>query len=246
MRPILTALVVLGLAHPAAAELSLLTTGAFHPVAEAIVHQFEAAGGERVRITTATAGGALSRVKGGEAFDVVVITPGAIDQLIADGILAPGSRVDVAKVGIGIAVPSGTPAPDISTPEAVRALLLAAPHVAIVDPASGGSSGIYLIGLFDRWGIGAEMAAKLVKVQGGRAAERLATGEATVALQQVSELVGVPGAQFVGTLPPAVQSTTTYSAGLPVKAAPGARGLLAALTSAEARAAVASKGMEVP
>ena len=185
------------------------------------------------------------RVKAGQAFDIVVLTPSGIDGLIADGLVTPGSRVDVAQVGVGVAVRDGAPLPDIGTTAAFRAMLLAAPAVAIVDPASGGTSGIYLTALFDRLGIGDAMRPKLVRVNGGQAAARVADGSATVALQQLSEL-DLPGVHIVGPLPPEVQSITVYSAGLRVGAPEDARRLLSSFTGPEAEAVIRSKGMTQP
>ena len=228
-------------AQPAAAELTLLSTGAFRSVGTALSARFPTP----VTIEADTVGGVLKRVKAGQAFDVVVLTPAGIDGLIADGVLAPGSRVDVAQVGVGVAVRDGAHLPDIGSTEAFRALMLSAPAVAIVDPASGGTSGIYLTALFDRLGIGDAMRPKLVRVQGGQAATRVADGSATVALQQLSEL-DVPGVRIVGPLPADIQSITVYSAGLRAGAAEEARRLLSSFTGPEAETVIRSKGMTVP
>ena len=241
IRPLLAALL---LAWPAAAEVRLLGTGAFQGVAEALIARSMVNGGETVMPVFDTAGGALRRVRAGEAFDVVIITPTAIDGLIADGVLA-GPRIDLARVGIGVAVPTGAPHPDISSEATLRATLLAARSVAIVDPAAGGSSGIYLAGLFERWGIMDAMAPKLVLVPGGRAATRLATGEASIALQQLSEL-DVPGAEIVGPLPDAVQNVTVYSAALRPAAPDAARQLLTSMTGPEAETVIQARGMQRP
>ncbi len=228
-----------------AADYTLLTTGAFKQAALALVAQFEV-GGDHVTIETDTAGGVLRRIKAGHGADVVIVTPNVIDGLIADGTLTPGSRRDVAQVGIGVAVADGAPRPDLSSAESFRAALLAAPSVAIVDPASGGSSGIYLTALFERMGIADAMAAKLVRVNGGLAATAVADGRASMALQQVSELLTTPGVAFVGPLPDAVQNVTVYSAGLQMHASAGADRLLASLTGPSAAHIIITKGMRTP
>jgi len=235
------------LSRPAgAADFTLLTTGAFKQAALALVAGFEAGSGDHVTIEADTAGGVLRRIKSGHGADVVIVTPAVIDGLITDGALVPGSRRDVAQVGIGVAVRAGGPRPDLSSAERFRAALLAAPAVAIVDPASGGSSGIYLTALFVRLGIADAMAIKLVRVNAGLAASAVADGRASMALQQVSELLTTPGVEFVGPLPDSVQNVTVYSAGLSAHAAEGSDRLLSALTGPTAAAVVRSKGMSSP
>ncbi len=241
MRAMGLAIAMMMTAHPAMAEVRLLSTGAFKSVATALSARFPTP----VAIEADTVGGVLKRVKAGQPFDIVVLTPAGIDGLIADGVVAPGSRVDVAQVGVGVAVRDGAPVPDIGSTAAFRALLLAAPAVAIVDPASGGTSGIYLTALFDRLGIGEQMRPKLVRVQGGQAAARVADGSATVALQQMSEL-DLPGVHIVGPLPADIQSITVYSAGLRTGAPEEARRLLSSFAGPEAEATIRSKGMTRP
>ena len=131
------ALVLAFAALPAhAAEIDMLCTGATKAVVEAMVRQFEAATGHKVKLTADTAGGATRRVEAGEAYDVVVIVPAAIDALIAKGKLAAGSRSDIASVGIGVGVRENERSPDISTVESFTAALRAARAIAYVDPAA--------------------------------------------------------------------------------------------------------------
>jgi len=143
------ALFWLALAQPgAAAELKVLSAGAFKQVVLALVPDFERQTGHKVTVDNDTAGGLTKRIEAGEVFDVAVITPRAVDDLIAKGKIVPGSRIALATVGIGVVVKEGAPRPDISTLEAFKNALLAAKTVAYIDPASGGSSGIYLDKLF--------------------------------------------------------------------------------------------------
>src|SRR5215475_14957036 len=129
-----------------AAEIKVLTAGAFKQVLVALVPDFEKATGHKVVVDNDTAGALARRIKGGEAFDVAIITPGAIDDLAKDGKVVAGSRANLARVGIGVMVREGAPRPDISTVEAFKRAVLEAKTVAYIDPASGGSSGIYLAG----------------------------------------------------------------------------------------------------
>lgn len=231
----------------AQAEVAVLTTGAFKAVAVAVAGPFQAEAGQPVRITNDTAGGVLRTVRGGAPFDVVILTAEALRTLADEGKIVADSRVDLARVGIGVAVRDGAVKPDISTAAAFRTALLAAPRVAIIDPAVGGTSGIYLMQLFDRLSIGPQMRARLVLVPGGLTADRIADGTADMALQQISEL-GVPGAQFVGPLPDEVQTYTTYSGaiGSAAKEPEQARAFLHALTGPEAGKALVERGMAKP
>lgn len=231
----------------AQADVTVLTTGAFKAVAAAVAAPFEAEAGQPVRITNDTAGGVLQMVRSGAAFDVVVLTAAALRTLADEGKVVSESQVALARVGVGVAVRAGAAKPDISTAAAFRAALLAAPRVAIIDPAAGGTSGIYLMQLFDRLSIGPQMRAKLVLVPGGLTADRVADGTADMAVQQISEL-GVPGTQFVGPLPDEVQTYTTYSGaiGAAAKEPEQARAYLRALAGPEAGKVLAERGMMRP
>jgi molybdate transport system substrate-binding protein len=229
-----------------AADLKLLTTGAFKQVALAVVQDFEKRTGHKVTVDNDTAGGVAKRVEGGEAFDVAIITPKAIDDLITAGKMAPGSRVSLAEVGVGIVVKEGAPKPDISTVEAFKTALLNAKSVAYIDPASGGSSGIYIDKLLDRLGIAQQVRPKAKLKNGGYVADLIVSGEAELGIHQISEIVPVKGATLVGPLPKEIQNVTVYAAGLsaPSKDNAAAKALLDALHGAEAAAILQSKGMQ--
>src|SRR5262249_35886576 len=133
-----------GVAPGSAAEVRVLTAGAFKQVVLALVPDFEKQTGNKVIVDNDTAGGLQKRIESGEAFDVAIITPTIVDALAASGKIAPNSRVNLATVSIGVVVKEGAPKPDIGTVEAFKNALLAAKSVAYIDPASGGSSGIYV------------------------------------------------------------------------------------------------------
>lgn len=237
------------LAAPArAAEITLLTTGAYKPVAAVLVPRFEQRTGHKVTIRNATAGAVAQAIRDGARADLVVLTPGGLDALIREGRLSGAQPVPLAKVGIGVAIRDGTPVPDIATLAGFREALLRARAVAMVDPASGGSSGIYLAQLFDRLGIAEQMKGKLVLVRGGLAASRLVSGEADLALQQTSELLAVPGVRVAGPLPAEVQNFTVYAGVVPAGAgqAEAAASLLRDLAGPEAGPVLAQKGMASP
>jgi molybdate transport system substrate-binding protein len=245
----LAAAAVLAGAGPAlAAEIKVLTTGAARPVVVELLPEFEKATGHKVSIDNATAGALAKRIEGGEAFDVAIITPKLIDGLIEKGKIASGSRVDLATVGIGVAVKEGAPLPDIKTVEAFKRMLLEAKSVAYIDPKSGGSSGIYFDGLIDRMGIGDQIRAKAKLKQGGHVADLIASGEAEVAVHQISEILPVKGVVLVGPLPADIQNTTVYTAGLgsAAKEPAAAKALIDHVAGPAAIPILKAKGMEKP
>lgn len=151
------------------------------------------------------------RVQAGEAVDVVVLAAAAIDKLMAEGKLAQGSRVDIARSGIGMAVRAGAPRPDIGSGEAVKAAVLAARTLGY----STGPSGSYLVGLFERWGIDAQVATRIVQAPPGvPVASLVARGDVELGFQQLSELMHVPGIDVLGALPDEIQSITVFCAAL--------------------------------
>ena len=231
-------------AAAAAAELKVLTTGAFKQVVVALAPEFEARTGHKLEIVNDTAGAVARRIGGGEAFDVVVLTPGPLGTLAAAGRVDASTVTQLARVAIGVAVKAGSPAPAIGTVEQFREAVLQANKVAYIDPAAGGSSGIYLAGLFQRMGIADAVRPKAVLVPGGLVAERLVTGEADLAIHQVSEILPVAGATLVGLLPAEIQNYTSYSGAVASGStqAAAARAFLATL--AAGGATIRAKGME--
>lgn len=228
-----------------AAEIKVLTAGAFKAVLVALAPEFEK-DGHKLVIENDTAGGLVRRVEGGEAFDVAIITPSAIDELIAKGKVAPGTRVNLAKVGIGVMVKEGAAKPDISSVKGFQDALLAAKSISYVDPASGGSSGIYLAGLFEKLGIADALKNKTRLKKGGLVADLVTGGEAELGMQQVSEIIPVKGVTLVGLLPAEVQSYTTYAAGIGANAkdSGAAQALVKFLSGPQAKTVLAAKGME--
>ena len=231
-----------------AVEIKVLSAGAIKPVIAAALPEFERRSGHKVTIENDTAGGLARRVRAGEKFDLLVMPLPGLQQLAGEGAVAAVGLQPLARVGIGVAVKQGAPAPAIGSTDDFRAALLAARKVAYIDPAAGGSSGIYLSQLFERMGIADQIQAKAVLVPGGLVAQRLVTGEADMAVHQISEILAVPGATLVGPLPAQVQNYTVYAMALSARsdAAEAARELLAALAGAPLRAQLAAFGMEPP
>ena len=235
-------------AHPADADITILTAGAYKPVLRDLAAAFEARSGETLIISNDTAGGVAARVARGEEIDVAILPMGGLDTLAQKGKIVAGTSVKLAKSGIGVVVKKGAPVPDISTVEAFKAVLLAAPSIAYIDPASGGSSGIYLAKLFDGMGIAQGLKGKTVLVPGGLVASRVDNGQAALGLQQISELRAVPGVIFVGPLPDQIQNYTIYGGGIAAAAPRPAAGkaLLAYLRGDAARQAMIARGLEQP
>jgi molybdate transport system substrate-binding protein len=229
----------------ASATLKILTGGAFKQVVLALVPAFEARTGQRVEVRNDTAGALSKRIAGGEAFDLAVITPPVLQALAAQGHVAPDGIVPLAKVAIGVAVKSGAARPEIGTADQFKQAVLNARKVAYVDPAAGGSSGIYLDGLFQRLGIADQVRAKAVLVPGGLVAERLLNDEADLAIHQISEILPVQGVTLVGPLPNAIQNYTTYAGAVSSRAAnpEAAQAFLSALGGQQALEILRSKGM---
>ena len=229
-----------------AAEVKVLSAGAFKQVVLALVPEFQSQTGNTATVDNGTTGQLKKRIDGGEAFDIVVITPAAIGEMIASGKVAAGSEVKLAGVGIGVVVKEGAPKPDIGTVEKFKQALLAAKSVAYIDPASGGSSGIYIDKLLVKLGIADQIRPKAKLKKGGHVADFIVSGEAELGIHQISEIVPVKGVTLVGPLPNEIQNTTTYAAGLSasVKNKAAAEALIKTLSGPAAAAVLKSKGME--
>jgi molybdate transport system substrate-binding protein len=229
-----------------AADVKVLTAGAFKQIVLAMQPEFEKQTGHRLVVDNETVGALMKRIESGETFDVVFVSPSAVDELIAKGKAAVGSRTDLARVGIGVMVKDGAPKPDVGTVDAFKRAVLAAKSVAFIDPASGGSSGIYLVKLFDQMGIGDQVKAKAKLKQGGYVADLIVSGAAELGIHQISEIVPVKGVTLVGPLPKEIQNYTTYSAGISATTAQGdaARALVKILSGSAAAELLKSKGME--
>ena len=231
----------------AADELRVMTSGTFTAAFLELAPRFERATGHRAVAATTTMGvGANSipsRLQRREPADVVILDDTAMMQLVADGAVVAASRTPLARSGIGMAVRAGAPKPDVSSVDALRRTLLAATSIAY----SSSVSGRYLTTeLYQRLGIAEQMAAKSRRIEGERVGAVVARGEAELGFQQTSELLPVPGIDYVGPLPAAVQRVSVFSAGVAVHSGnrAAAEALIRFLASSDAAAAVARTGLE--
>ena len=186
---------------------------------------------------------AAKRVQLSELFDAVFLSSDAIDKLIASGQVLPGSRVDLVRSGVAVAVREGAPHPDISSEDAVRQAVLAARSLSY----STGPSGVALAKLFERWGIADQIKARLVTAPPGvPVGSLLAKGEVELGFQQLSELMHLPGISVLGPLPQAIQIMTTFSAGVCATSQQPdvVRAMLAAMNEPQAATLKRRHGME--
>jgi molybdate transport system substrate-binding protein len=237
----ISALLLPTVAH--AAEIKVLSTQAVEGAYRELVAQFEKASGHKVTTTFAGTLDAQKRIAAGEAYDLIIMAGPAIDDLIKAGKVAPGSRVDLASSGVGVAVRAGAPRPDIHSTEALKKTLLAAKSIGY----SSGPSGMYLTGLFRRLGIADQIKSKLKQTPSGVfVGSIIASGEVEIGFQQVSELAHYPGIDYIGPLPADIQNVTVFSSGMQIgaKSVDAAKAWITFLTSPAAAAVFKSKSME--
>ncbi|HUK10382.1 MAG TPA: substrate-binding domain-containing protein [Stellaceae bacterium] len=233
------------LAH--AADLKVYSTVGVKSALEELTPQLEKLSGDKLAITWGTAVMLAKRIEAGESADLLILTREALDGLAKDGKVEPGTAVTFASSGTVVAVKSGAPKPDISTPDAFKQTLLAAPAIAYVNPASGGATGTYMAKLLERMGIAEQMKPKTVyPPAGGNAAELVVADKAQLAIEPKPEAMAVPGIEVVGMLPGDLNSIAQFAAGISVGTSqmPAARAALDGLRSPEARAVYQAKGLD--
>jgi molybdate transport system substrate-binding protein len=228
-------------------DMKVFSAIAVQGVVEQLVPAFEQAHGCKLDFTWATAPLLLKRLQSGEKADALILNRAVTDTLLASGAIVAGSDVVIASSATAIAVKEGVPKPDISSPEALRLTLLSARAISYTDPAAGGASGIYFAKLLERMGIAAEINAKTkFPPPSGYSGMFLPTGEVDLAVQQVPELLHVPGIEIVGPLPGDLHMVTVFVAGIPTDSTQPARAiaLIESLRTPEAQELFRAKGLE--
>ena len=230
-----------------AAEIRVMTSGAFTAVYLELGARFESVTYDKI-ITAATSMGTgadsiPARIRRGEVVDVVIVADSALDDLIRNGVVVADSKVQLAQSAIGMAVRAGAPKPDIGSMDALRRTLLEAKSIAY----SASVSGDYLSNeLFQRLGIAEQVRSKSRRIERERVGAVVARGEAEIGFQQISELLPVPGIDYVGPLPPEAQRITVFSAGVAVgtKNPERALALIRFLASPDAISTIRKSGLE--
>jgi molybdate transport system substrate-binding protein len=217
-----------------AAELKVISAGAVRGLMAQIIEDYSRQTGQKFDFTIGTTGQLRNIIASGQPADLLIVSTPLMAELEKTGKFIPGSRADLGRVGIGVAVRDGAAMPDVATPEAFKAALVAARSVAYTNPAEGGTSGIYFAGLAERLGLGDVVKQKAVLTKGGReAAIEVAEGRAEMAIVFISEAVAVKGIKLAGPLPGPLQDYSAYAAAIPASSQDpaAARAFVAALTS---------------
>jgi molybdate transport system substrate-binding protein len=230
-------------------EIKVLATTAMKTSLDELAPEFERATGNKLTFSFGPSARIAKMVADGEETDVAIVTDQGLKDLTQQGKLVPGSGADIARSAMALAVQNGAAKPDISSGEKFKAALLAAKSLGMSNPVGGGQSGANLVKIFDKLGITEAMKAKSVYGPGGPAGligNFLVRKEVEIGIQQLPELMAVPGIDIVGPLPSDVQLMTVFSAGLSTSAknADGAKALIQFLTTPKAAAVMKSKGLE--
>jgi molybdate transport system substrate-binding protein len=200
--------------NAAAVELHILTAGAVQEGEKKLADEYRHMTGNRVTFISGTVGQIQERLKNREAADVIVVSKPAMEQLDKAGEIRPSASAVLGRIGIGVAAKEGSTIPDIGTSEKFKAAMLKARSITYMDPAAGASSGIATAKILRDLGIADEIAKKTKLTETGYSAERVASGEVELAIQNVSEILPVKGVRLAGPLPEPLQVYTVYSAGV--------------------------------
>jgi molybdate transport system substrate-binding protein len=230
-----------------AAEIRILSAAVMKTVFDQTVDGFERASGHRLIISYGTMGAINQRILDGETADLTIGSTASMAGLVQKGKISSESSLTIAKVGVGVVVPAGTPKPRMGSIEDFKRALLAAKTVVYADPAGGGAAGIHVGRVIEKLGISEQVKPKTKFGAGGDVTEvTLAQGEGTLGVTQISEIVDKPGAEFVGPLPDELQNYTGITAGSPTgaKQPEAVAAFMAFLKSPTTAAAMKAKGMQ--
>jgi molybdate transport system substrate-binding protein len=241
------AAIALGCAGTAsAADITLIAPGGIRAAIEELIPKFEQQSGHKVVATFGSGGGTKARVIKGDPFDVPVVQL-PLEPVVNSGNVVVASETPLAHVSVGIAVRTGQPKPDISTPEKVKKLLLDAKFIAYPNPAAGAAAGVSFDETLQKLGIAIEMKPKIKLAQGGRGAmQLLAKGDVDIGLTFVSEIITEPDVEAVGPLPREISTPTVLVgfASAHAKDPAATKALLAFLSGPVAAAVYKERGME--
>jgi len=232
-----------GLISARADDITVLASNAVKAAVVELVPQFEKETGHRLAFTWSASNLLVKQIEGGQAFDVVIVSPAQIKNLIKQGKVVEGSTVDLARIGFGLAVKQGAPKPDISTVAAFKQTLLNAKAVAYT---TAGLAGAQFISIAEKLGVAEHVKTKSKTIPAGPSAELVAKGEADVAIQLIPELASVPGVEVVGPFPAELQTyfVLTGGVGANAKDEAAAQAFLKYLTTPAAISVIKAKGME--
>ena len=226
-----------------AADITVLASNGVKAAVVELIPQFENETGHKLKFTWGASNLLTKQVESGEAFDVVIVTPSLIKGLVQQGKVVDGSAVNLARVGLGVAVKQGAPKPDISTVEAFKSTMLNAKAIAYT---TAGQSGLHFNSVTEKLGIADQVKAKGKTIPGGAAAEFIVKGEADTAVQLIPELASVPGVEVVGPFPAELQNYIVLTGGVGTNAKDkvAAQALIKYLTTPAAISVIKAKGME--
>ncbi len=246
----ITAVAMTCLAPPAsAAEIKVISAGAVRSVIAGMIADYRTKSGDTFDFTVGTTGQLRDIIASGKPADLLITSAPLMASLEKTGKLTAGSRVDLGRVGIGVAIREGAPVPDFSTPAAFQKMLLDAKSVTYTAPELGGTSGVHVLGLLKKFGIYDAIAKKAIHAKGGiDISQKVARGEAEIGITLISEIVPVKGARMAGPLPEALQLWTVYTSAIPMssKEPAAARAFVSALTSPAMAARWTAGGFQPP
>ncbi|MEA2975286.1 MAG: hypothetical protein QOF19_806 [Alphaproteobacteria bacterium] len=232
-----------------AAELKVISAGSVRGLIAGMIEDYTQKTGQKFDFAVGTTGQLRALIESGQPADLIIASAPLMADLEKTGKMLSGSRADLGRVGIGVAIRDGAPAPDVSTAAAFKKTIMDARSVAYTDPAEGGTSGLYFVGVLDRFGIADDIKNKAVLTKGGReAALEVAEGRAEIGVTFISEILAVKGAKLAAPVPETLQDYTVYAAAIPASSTDptNARAFIAVLTSPEMAGRWKAAGFEPP
>jgi len=226
-----------------AAEIKVIGSTGVASVVTELGRQFEAKTGHKVQTDFAVIAVSMRKIADGAPFDIAILGPAAIDELIAQGKVVGDTRIGFARTGLGVVARKGATKPDISSAEAFKRTMLEAKSVV---HSKEGLSGVHFRAILDRLGIAADMKSKLKTYEGDGLAPAIASGEVELGVTGIGPILAIPSAEFVGPLPKEIQAYVVFTAGVATSAkdAAASKALLQFMTGPDAASVFKAKGME--